>query len=95
MSLSGIVLGIINIAIVVAVLLLVGAIILWFCSWMGIAVPGNVQKGYIAVVALIALYLIVALLLGLPGVRIIGRSQSQFPAIGAVMPPTPDIMREN
>ena len=37
--------------------LLVGAIILWFCSWMGIAVPGNVQKGYIAVVALIGLYM--------------------------------------
>jgi len=39
---------------------------------MGIAVPGNVQKGYIAVVALIALYLIVALLLGIPSIRIIG-----------------------
>ena len=33
---------------------------------------GNVQKGYIAVVALIALYLIVALLLGIPSIRIIG-----------------------
>ena len=35
MSLSGLVLGVINIAIVIAVLLLVGAIILWFLSWMG------------------------------------------------------------
>ena len=33
---------------------------------------GNVQKGYIAVVALIGLYMIVALLLGIPSVRIIG-----------------------
>jgi len=72
MSLGGILLGIINVAIVVAILLLIGAISLWFCSWMGIAVPGNVQKGYIAVVALIALYLIVALLLGIPSIRIIG-----------------------
>ena len=72
MSLGGILLGIINVAIVVAILLLVGAIILWFCSWMGIGVPPNVQKGYIAVVALIALYLLVALLLGIPSVRIIG-----------------------
>ena len=72
MSLSGIVLGIINIAIVVAILLLVGAIILWFLSWMGMAVPGNVQKGYIAVVALIGLYMMVALLFGIPSVRIIG-----------------------
>jgi hypothetical protein len=74
MSLSGIVLGIINIAIVVAILLLVGAIILWFCSWMGIGVPANVQKGYIAVVALIGLYMIVALLFGIPSVRIIGHA---------------------
>jgi len=72
MSLPAILLGIINIAIVVAILLLVGAIILWFCSWMGLAVPPNVQKGYIVVVALIGLYMLVALLLGIPTVRIIG-----------------------
>lgn len=90
MSLSGIVLGIINIAIVVAILLLVGAIILWFCSWMGLAVPGNVQKGFLAVVALIALYMIIALLFGIPTVRFIDHA-SNFPAIGAVMPATPSI----
>jgi len=66
MSLAGIILGIINVAIVVAILLLVGAIILWFCSWIGFAVPQMVQKLYIAVVALIALYMLVALLLGMP-----------------------------
>lgn len=72
MNLAGILLGIINIAIVIAILLLVGAIILWFMGWMGIAVPANVQKGFIAVVALIGLYMIVALLLGMPTWRIIG-----------------------
>ena len=72
MSLGGILLGVINIAIVIAVLLLVGAIILWFCSWMGLAVPANVQKGFLIVVALIGLYMLVALLLGIPTVRIIG-----------------------
>ena len=76
MSLSGIVLGLINLAIVIAVLLLVGAIILWFLSWMGMAVPGNVQKGYLAVVALIGLYMLVALLFGIPSVRIIGAAGS-------------------
>lgn len=95
MSLSGIVLGLINIGIVVAILLLVGAVVLWFMGWMGIGVPGNVQKGYIAVVALIALYMIVALLFGIPSVRIIGHGQSNYPAVGAVMPPVPAIMREN
>lgn len=72
MSLSGIILGVINIAIVVAVLLLVGAIILWFCSWIGFAVPDMVRKLYLAIVALIALYLLVALIFGIPSVRIIG-----------------------
>jgi hypothetical protein len=74
MSLSGIVLGVINIAIVIAVLLLIGAIILWFMGWMGMAVPEMVKKGYLAVVALIGLYLLVALLFGIPSVRIIGRA---------------------
>jgi len=72
MTLAGILLGIINIAIVIAILLLVGAIILWFCNWMSFPVPANVQKGYIAVVALIGLYMLVALLLGMPTVRFIG-----------------------
>jgi hypothetical protein len=72
MSLAGILLGLINIAIVIAVLLLIGAVILWFMSWMGLAVPPNVQKGYIVVVALIGLYMLVALLLGIPTVRIVG-----------------------
>jgi hypothetical protein len=74
MSLTGIVLGVINIAIVIAILLLVGAIILWFCSWMILGVPANVQKGYIIVVALIGLYMLVALLLGIPTLRLIGHA---------------------
>jgi hypothetical protein len=72
-SLGGLLLGLINIAIVVVILLLVGAIVVWFLDWLfKVAVPPNVQKLYIAVVALIALYMLVALLLGLPSVRIIG-----------------------
>ena len=72
MNLPAILLGLINIAIVIAILLLIGAVILWFMSWMGMAVPPNVQKGYLVVVALIGLYLLVSLLLGIPSVRIIG-----------------------
>ncbi len=71
MALSAILLGLINVAIVVAILLLVGAVILWFCSWMQLNVPANVQRGYIIVVALIGLYMLVALLLGIPTMHII------------------------
>ncbi len=71
MSISGIVLGVLNAAIVVAILLLVGAIVMWFCNWMSMAIPANVQKAYIAVVALIGLYMIVALLFGIPTLHVI------------------------
>jgi hypothetical protein len=77
MSLTGLLLGVINIAIAVGILLLIGAIVLWFCSWMGLAVPANVQKGYIIVVALIGLYMLVSLLLGMPTLRIIGHQPSK------------------
>jgi hypothetical protein len=63
---SGIILGIISIAITVGVLLLIGAIIVWFASWIGFAVPEQVQRIFLIVVALIALYMLAALLFGLP-----------------------------
>jgi len=71
MSLSGLLLGVINIFIVVAILLLIGAIIEWFLTWMNIAVSAMVRKLYIAIVALIALYMLVALAFGIPSLRII------------------------
>ena len=96
MSLGGLLLGIINVAIVVAVLILVGAVIVMFANWMQWPIDWNVQRLYLLVVALIALYLIVALLLGLPGLRIIGHAQSNPPTIGAAIPAPPDIaVREN
>jgi len=73
MSLSGILLGLINIVIVIAVLLLVGALIQWALSAIAsIAIPANIVKLYLVIVALIAIYLVVALLLGMPSLRVIG-----------------------
>jgi bacteriorhodopsin len=71
-GLGGILLGLINICIVVAILVLIGYIIVWLFSWLGFAIPPQVQKIYMVIVALIALYMIVQLLLGVPGLRIIG-----------------------
>lgn len=65
MSLTGILLGLINIAIVVAILVLIGYIILWLMGMLGFPIPVMVQKLYMVIVALIALYMIVAMLLGL------------------------------
>jgi hypothetical protein len=74
MSIAGLILGIINIALVVAILLLIGALAMWLLSLASMAVPANVQKAFLIIVGLIALYMIAALLLGGPTWRIIGPS---------------------
>lgn len=71
-SLAGILLGIVNIAIVLAILVLVGLIIVWLATWGGFAIPDQIQKVYMIIVALIGIYMLVALLLGMPTMRIIG-----------------------
>jgi len=71
MTLAGILLGIINIAIVVAILVLIGAIAAWILSWLGYPIPANIQKIFMAIVALIALYMLAALLLGMPSIRLL------------------------
>jgi hypothetical protein len=75
MSLSGILLGLINIGIVIVILVLIGAIIVWVLQMLEWPVPWNIQRLYLAVVALIALYMLVALLFGLPTVHIISGYQ--------------------
>jgi hypothetical protein len=70
-TLAGILLGLINIAIVVAILMLVGAVIVWGLAMASMPVPAQVQKGFMVVVVLIALYMLVALLLGIPTIHII------------------------
>jgi hypothetical protein len=72
MKLATILLGIIDIAIVVAILILIGLLIAWFMSWMGLPVPEQIRKVYMIIVALIGLYMLVALLLGMPSVRVLG-----------------------
>jgi hypothetical protein len=72
MSLTGLLLGIINAAIVAAILVLVGAIIVMVAKWFSYAIDWNVQRLYLLVVLLIVLYMIVAMLLGLPTWRIVG-----------------------
>lgn len=73
-SLAGILLGLINIAIVIVVLVLIGAIIVWVLGLLQWPIPWNIQRLYLAVVALIALYMLVALLFGLPTVHLIGHA---------------------
>jgi hypothetical protein len=94
MSISGLLLGLINIAIVVVILVLVGAIAMWIMTALSWPPPDIVKKLFLAVVALIALYMLAALLLGIPSVRIIGLHQSPH-QIGGTIPPVPSIISEN
>lgn len=94
MNLSAILLGLINIAIIIAIFMLIGLIIVWVLGYLGFPVPANIQKVYMAIVALIALYMLVALLLGLPQIRIIGSSTSSVPPVAATIgPPRTQIIR--
>jgi len=68
MSLSAIILGVINIAIVAAVLVLVGLLVMWLMSAFGWPIPENIQRIYLLIVALVCLYMAAALLFGLPTV---------------------------
>ena len=76
MSLAGVLLGLINVCIVVAILFLVGYVVVWLLGILGMGVPDVVQKLWVVIVALIALYMVVSLLVG--GVvpwRIVGAAQ--------------------
>ena len=65
-ALAAILLGLINIAIVVALLLVIGAIAESTLDWLGFRVLETVRKLYLALVALIALYMIVAPIFDMP-----------------------------
>lgn len=92
MSLAGLILGVINILIVVAVLILVGLIIAWVLGGLGWPVPEQVKKVYLAIVALVALYMFVALLLGMPTLRVIGH-QSDIKPGGWIEPPRTQVLK--
>lgn len=66
LSISGVLLGLVNIGIVVVLLLLVGVVAWWLLGLLHISLPGEARNLYLILVGLIALYMIIALLFGLP-----------------------------
>lgn len=71
LSISGVLLGLVNIAIVVVLLLIVGVVAVWICGMLSVSIPEQLKKLYLALVALIALYMIIALIFGLPSIGIL------------------------
>jgi hypothetical protein len=71
-SLGGLLLGFLNCVIVAVILVLIGALCAWVLSALGWPIPWNIQRIYLALVALITLVCFVSLLLGAPMFRIVG-----------------------
>lgn len=93
MSLGGVLLGLINIAIWVVLFILIGLLILLFCRHvMGIELDARIQKMYMILVGLIALGMLVALLLGIPYYRFVG-SNDPAPIGAVVQQPSTRILR--
>lgn len=74
MSIVTILIGILNCAIVAAVLVLLGAIVLWVCSMFGWPIPVNIQRIYMLIVLLVFLICIVSDIAGSPMFHIIPHS---------------------
>lgn len=68
---QGLILGIINIAIVAVIWVLVGLLIEWIARMLERPIPPEMRKFYLVLVLLIVLYMVAALLFGLPTYRII------------------------
>lgn len=91
----GILISFLYLLLYIAVILLVAALIVWVLRWIGITLDPTVYRIGQAIVALLCLIAIVIWLAGvLGGPRYwppFGHAESQYPAVGAVIPPAPDI----
>lgn len=72
MSIAVLLLGVLNCFLLAAVLVLVGAIIVWLAGWFEWPVPWNIQRIYLGIVLLIFIICVVSLLLGSPMVHFVG-----------------------
>lgn len=67
MALGGILIGLLNIALWVAILLFIGAIVKWGWEWLtGVSIPANIVKLFYIIVGLIAIIMVLTLVFGGP-----------------------------
>jgi hypothetical protein len=72
MSIAGILIGVLNCILLVAVLVLVGAIVVWVASIFEWPIPWNIQRIYLLICLLIFVICVASLLVGTPMVHFIG-----------------------
>lgn len=66
MSLSGLLIGMLNCIILAVVLVLVGAIVAWVLAALSWPIPWNIQRLFLAIVALLTLLCFITLFVGGP-----------------------------
>jgi hypothetical protein len=69
MSTAGILIGVLNCVLVAAILVLLGAIIVWVASIFQWPIPWNIQRIYLLIVLLVFIICVVSLLVGAPMVH--------------------------
>jgi hypothetical protein len=70
MSIAGILIGVLNCVLVAAILVLLGAIIVWVASLFQWPIPWNIQRIYLLIVLLVFIICVISLLVGAPMVHI-------------------------
>jgi hypothetical protein len=70
MSIAGILIGVLNCVLVAAILVLLGAIIVWVASIFQWPIPWNIQRIYLLIVLLVFIICVISLLVGAPMVHI-------------------------
>jgi hypothetical protein len=73
MSIAGILIGILNCILLVAIVVLLGALVAWVASMFGWPIPQNIQHIYLGICLLLFVICVATLLLGTPMVHILGR----------------------
>jgi hypothetical protein len=72
MTIAGILIGVLNCILLVAVLVLLGAIVAWVASLFEWPLPWNIQRIYLLICLLIFIICVASLMLGTPMVHFIG-----------------------
>jgi hypothetical protein len=69
MSIAGLLVGLLNCVLVAAILVLLGAIIVWVASIFQWPIPWNIQRIYLLIVLLVFIICVVSLIVGAPMVH--------------------------
>jgi Na+-translocating ferredoxin:NAD+ oxidoreductase RnfD subunit len=73
MSVAGILIGVLNCILLAAVLVLVGAIIVWVSQIFEWAIPWNIQRIYLLICLLVFIICVASMMLGSPMIHFFGR----------------------